>query len=938
MKTLHLISLMAALGAALAPISSFAQAPAVLLHSIPAAAGLQSGAQLGYSVAVSSQFAVAGAPFDDTSAENSGVVKVFHPQTGVLLHVLVNPSPANGDNFGYAVALEGAMLLVSSFEDDTGATDTGSVYLYNLAGASPTTPVLVINNPTPASTDSFGSAVAISGTRLAVSAIRDDTAGTDAGAVYVYDTTSGTPQTPIYTMLNPGAPDGDYFGFSVGLSGNRLAVGAVRDDTGDTDSGAVYVFDLASGTPTVPLVSIFNPTPGNSDQLGRSLGLSGTRLAVGAFQDDTTAADAGIVHVFDLAGATPATPALTITNPGTAPVSGDLFGMSVAVSGANLVVGSYRDDTGASNAGRAYVYDLAGATPDVPVVTLGNLSPGATDQFGFAVGTGGSLVIVGTNLNDLNEGDEGSASVYSLTSFTPATPVCELQHISVATFDQFGADVVVEGKYVVAAANLDDKAVQDAGTVHVFDRTSATPGVPVVILQNPAPGTGSQLGGELAMSGTRIVAGAQWDDTGANNAGRAYVYDLSSGTPSQPVLTLLNPAPASDDAFGASVAISGNLVAVAAHQDDTGATNAGTVYIYNVTSGTPTTPIYTINNPTPNAALSEYFGNTLAMSGTWLAVGSHTDDSLAGAQGSVYVYDLAGATPTVPLRTLHSTAVNQFSFSLAMHGTRIVVGANTDDTGAADAGKAYVFDIGGATPETPVLILNNPSPASGDNFGSAVAVHGSLVAVSAPQDDTGASNSGIVYIYDTAGGTPTVPVNTFSNPTPGVGDTFGNALALQSGVLVAGASEDDTTATDQGAIYVYGPQSIDEDTDGMRDTWELLHFGNITGSSALDDPDRDGLASLLEMAFGLSPTTSSAQSAPSAVLESGYLTMTITKQPGVSYTVQSAGTLLPAQPTSFSAASTVVLTNNSTTLKVRDSVATGGGATRFMRVLVTGAP
>ena len=65
--------------------------------------------------------------------------------------------------------------------------------------------------------------------------------------------------------------------------------------------------------------------------------------------------------------------------------------------------------------------------------------------------------------------------------------------------------------------------------------------------------------------------------------------------------------------------------------------------------------------------------------------------------------------------------------------------------------------------------------------------------------------------------------------------------------------------------------------------------------------------------------------------------MTITKQAGVTYEVQSAGSLLTGQPDSFSAGSTTVLTNNATTLKVRDNFPISTSPPRFMRVKVTAA-
>jgi hypothetical protein len=137
-----------------------AQQPDTLRHSIPAPpTGVQSGAQLGFSVAVEGSYVVVGAPADDTQATDSGVVKVFDAVSGALLHVLANPNPAVGDRFGLAVAISGTRVVVGDYFDDTGASDAGSAYVYDLAGATPTVPVATLNNPGPAASDQFGYAV-----------------------------------------------------------------------------------------------------------------------------------------------------------------------------------------------------------------------------------------------------------------------------------------------------------------------------------------------------------------------------------------------------------------------------------------------------------------------------------------------------------------------------------------------------------------------------------------------------------------------------------------------------------------------------------------------------------------------------------------------------------------------------------------------------------
>ncbi|MBX7206724.1 MAG: hypothetical protein K1X78_00315 [Verrucomicrobiaceae bacterium] len=132
--------------------------------------------------------------------------------------------------------------------------------------------------------------------------------------------------------------------------------------------------------------------------------------------------------------------------------------------------------------------------------------------------------------------------------------------------------------------------------------------------------------------------------------------------------------------------------------------------------------------------------------------------------------------------------------------------------------------------------------------------------------------------------------------------------------------------------------SLDSDGDGLLDQWEIAHFAFRDAHGPSDDNDHDGYNNLLEEALGLDPLVSNAGGHPSIVREGGYLTMTVTKQPGVSYEVQSAGTLEAGQPDSFSPTSTTVLVNDGTTLKVRDNLPATAPSRRFVRVKVTAAP
>ena len=175
-------------------------------------------------------------------------------------------------------------------------------------------------------------------------------------------------------------------------------------------------------------------------------------------------------------------------------------------------------------------------------------------------------------------------------------------------------------------------------------------------------------------------------------------------------------------------------------------------------------------------------------------------------------------------------------------------------------------------------------------------------------------------------------------------------LSLESGSPAIGSATDLSTVFtndragktrtlpwDMGA-YAYEPSPFDQDNDGLPDAWELSYWPTTAGHGPLDDADRDGYVELVEMALGLDPTTPDTGGLPFVVNDGGYLTLTLVKLPGITYEVQSAGTLRAGQPDSFSADSTFVLINDAYYLRVRDTVLIGSAPARYLRVKVTAVP
>ena len=103
---------------------------------------------------------------------------------------------------------------------------------------------------------------------------------------------------------------------------------------------------------------------------------------------------------------------------------------------------------------------------------------------------------------------------------------------------------------------------------------------PSFVLNNPGA-YGDNFGHSVAISNNYFIGGAPYANGAGSDSGKAYIFDVTTGSLLQ---TLNNPNAYSTDAtdyFGRSVAISGNRVVVGAHgEDDAGGTDSGKAYIY----------------------------------------------------------------------------------------------------------------------------------------------------------------------------------------------------------------------------------------------------------------------------------------------------------------------------------------------------------------------
>lgn len=610
------------------------------------------------------------------------------------------------------------------------------------------------------------------------------------------------PHSLAHTIHSPATArqTGTQLGYAVATGSDRAIFGSPFDDTGGQESGVVGIYSVTSGALLQKLV---NPRPAAGSHFGWSLAISGNLLVVGVPQDDTGANDAGIACIYDLSSPTPAVPLHILENP--YPAENDNFGWAVAISGTRVIVGTPRGDSGTGDAGRVYIYDLASPTPEVPAAQLDHPDPTGRN-FGFSVAAAADHLVIGAPQNS-GPGDAGRAYVFDIATSSSTPPILTLSDATPLTNDGFGRAVAISGPRVVIAAPQDDTGAENSGVAHVHDLGSPTPETAVLTLPNPAPAANDAFGSSLSMAGSRVAIGNHLDDQGGSDSGRVHVFDLITGTPAVPVLVLDNPGPQSNDQFGHSVALSGTRLATAAHGDNGGVSDTGTGYLYELGSGTPGVPVQVINTPSPSS--EEEFGDAVAISGTLVVAGcSHDDKGTNFNSGSAFVYDVSSTTPNLPILSLENPAPatnDYFGGAVAIAGNTVAVAAHQDDTVAANAGTVYIYNRTSATPTVPVLTIPNPSPQAQDQFGNVIALSGPLLAVGTARNDNGAiTDSGSVYVFNLSGNTPAVPVAILDNPAPSAGDQFGVSVAISGTRVAIGASGNDVNSlNDAGSVYVY---------------------------------------------------------------------------------------------------------------------------------------
>jgi hypothetical protein len=408
-------------------------------------------------------------------------------ETSVLLTTITNPSPTEGNLFGYAVAsFGGDRMLITAPSQDAGLFYPGAVCLFN----SNAVPLTIMTNPSGLMEENFGAAVTGIGNEWVV--VGTPYAGSyigGRGTVFMFNTNG----TLVRTLMNP-TPDPadnlDSFGRSLAPFGsNALLVGAYDFYSWKVMPGTVYLLDTSGNS----IKTFNNPVSGANGMFGGSIAALGSdRVLIGAALNTINGKKSGAAYLYHTNGSL----LKTFLDP--TPANYNYFGICVAALGTDrVIISAPRGHTqpGSANTGAAFIFSTNGTL----LLTITNPAPPSA-----GVGFGAPVVISAEHR--LLIGGYGGLYVYR----TNGTVLSFLANPNPTTNTAFGSVAWVGLKRAVVGDFRSNIGGTDNGVAYLFE-IDPQPSLKIwrtltntVAISWPSPGW------TLQQNSNGVLAAANW--------------------------------------------------------------------------------------------------------------------------------------------------------------------------------------------------------------------------------------------------------------------------------------------------------------------------------------------------------------------------------------------------------------------------------------------
>jgi alpha-tubulin suppressor-like RCC1 family protein len=649
----------------------------------------------GYSVAISGDTIVVGAPYDNYMLAG-GAVDVFVREGAEWTHEeAIFSWDREYDTFGYSVAIDGDTMVVGAIQErrDLYHTLTGAAYIYTRSGTTWSQQAKLTADDSRFG-DRFGCSVSISGDTVLVGAEYYDMVFTadrftyNSGSAYVF-ARAGTTWSQQAKLVTRNDGQGMRFGYSVAIDGDTALVGCYW------------------GSP-----SVYRAAPVNSPPIASDQSVLATENTAGLITLTATDVD-GEVLSYSI-----------VTPPAHGTLSGTLpevtYTPALNYTGPDSFTFKANDGKIDSNVASVSIIIIAGIIDEFTLEPTGN-DPGAGNwHWEHSVAISGDTAIWGA--------PDRCAYVFVRSGNTWSqqarlTP-------SDGQNNYFGCSVAISGDTAVVGAHGD---YEYPGAVYVFVRSGNTWSQQAKLTRSD--GEVTRFGYSVAIEGDTVVAGdLGYRDTehGIEGLGGSAFVFVRSGTIWSQQDELVNTR-YNWGYNGYSVAISGDTIVVGAPYDNYMlAGGAVDVFVREGAEWTHEEAIFSWDR--------EYdtFGYSVAIDGDTMVVGAIQErrDLYHTLTGAAYIYTRSGTTwsQQAKLTADDSRFGDRFGCSVSISGDTVLVGAEyydmvfTADRFTYNSGSAYVFARAGTTwSQQAKLVTRNDG--QGMRFGYSVAIDGDTALV-----------------------------------------------------------------------------------------------------------------------------------------------------------------------------------------------------------------
>ncbi len=362
----------------------------------------------------------------------------------------------------------------------------------------------------------------------------------------------------------------------------------------------------------------------------------------------------------------------------------DEFGQGVDIRGDYAVVGG-EDHVAGTEAGAAYFFQRIGDSWVEMHKVIGSDTDGS-DRFGGAVAMSGDTAVIAARAWN----NSGAVYVF-VRSGDQWIEQAKLLAPDIEPGDLFGQSVAIDGDtIIVGSTQSDSPGAVNGGAAYIFVRNGTTWSHQQRLIASDVAAFQS-FGISVAISGDTALIGNSDDNHAGNDSGAAYVFQRT-GTNWSQLQKLVAPDAQAQDFFGEGLAISDDCLMIGASRDDqacpTNANcNSGSAYVFTRTGG-----VWAFDQllTASDQASNDFFGLTIAMSGNIAVIGAPLDGPAAG---SAYVFARIGGSWTEQAQIQASdTLLNtRFGTSVGTDGESAIAGAVRMNQ--SHLGEAYVFDL-----------------------------------------------------------------------------------------------------------------------------------------------------------------------------------------------------------------------------------------------------